>query len=115
MPLYAYECQDCGEQSEVIQKFSDKPLTKCESCGGKLRKLLSAPSFHLKGGGWYADGYGSGKPSASDSGGGSESKSSESKSSESKTSESKDSGTSDTKKKSDKKAGKKKKSAKKAS
>ena len=61
MPLYGYQCSKCGEEFEYLQKFSDPPMTKCESCGGKLEKQLSAPAFHLKGGGWYADGYASAK------------------------------------------------------
>lgn len=59
MPIYAYECTKCGEQAEYIQKISDAPMKKCESCGGKLSKLMTAASFHLKGGGWYKDGYAS--------------------------------------------------------
>jgi len=54
MPFYEYECPNCGYQDEVLQKISDKPLTKCPSCGKKgLRKLISAPVFRLKGSGWY--------------------------------------------------------------
>lgn len=59
MPIYAYECKSCGKQAEYIQKFSDEPKSECEHCGGALQKLISAPAFHLKGGGWYADGYAS--------------------------------------------------------
>lgn len=65
MPMYEYQCGGCREIFEVIQKFSDDPLTTCESCGGTLSKLLSAPSFHLTGGGWYADGYADAKPGTS--------------------------------------------------
>ena len=57
MPMYEYKCADCGATAEYIQKFSDPPMTECEVCEGRLEKALSAPSFHLKGGGWYADGY----------------------------------------------------------
>ncbi|RPI75036.1 MAG: zinc ribbon domain-containing protein [Desulfobacteraceae bacterium] len=59
MPIYEYECQKCGEMTEVLQSFSDKPLHKCEKCNGKLRKLISQNSFHLKGSGWYATDYAS--------------------------------------------------------
>ena len=59
MPIYEYECEKCHEISEALQHFSDPPLTTCEHCGGPLHKLISKSSFHLKGGGWYADGYGS--------------------------------------------------------
>lgn len=59
MPLYEYRCAACGHDLEAIQKFSDAPLTDCPACGApKLEKLLSQSSFALKGGGWYADGYG---------------------------------------------------------
>jgi len=54
MPFYEYECPHCGYDEEVLQKITDKPLTKCPSCGKKgLRKLMSAPVFRLKGSGWY--------------------------------------------------------------
>lgn len=54
MPFYEYECRACGAQIEVLQKISDKPLRKCEGCGkNSLVKLVSAPIFRLKGGGWY--------------------------------------------------------------
>lgn len=59
MPMYEYRCQACGYQYEVIQKFSDPELTDCPSCGeAQLKKLMSMSSFALRGGGWYADGYG---------------------------------------------------------
>jgi len=54
MPFYEYECASCKFYMEVMQKITDAPLTKCPSCGEKaLRKLVSAPVFRLKGGGWY--------------------------------------------------------------
>jgi putative FmdB family regulatory protein len=54
MPFYEYECQACKFYTEVMQKISDSPLTKCPSCGKRrLKKLVSAPVFRLKGGGWY--------------------------------------------------------------
>jgi putative FmdB family regulatory protein len=54
MPFYEYECAHCGYKDEVLQKITDKPLTKCPSCGRKgLKKLISAPVFRLKGSGWY--------------------------------------------------------------
>ena len=54
MPFYEYECQACKFYTEVMQKITEVPLTKCPSCGKRtLRKLLSAPVFRLKGGGWY--------------------------------------------------------------
>jgi putative FmdB family regulatory protein len=65
MPLYEYECTACKRHTEKIQKFSDPEITVCPHCGGKLELVISAPAFSLKGGGWYADGYGSAKPPAS--------------------------------------------------
>ena len=54
MPFYEYECANCKFYMEVMQKITDTPLTKCPSCGQKsLKKLVSAPVFRLKGGGWY--------------------------------------------------------------
>jgi putative FmdB family regulatory protein len=54
MPFYEYECQNCKFYSEVMQKISDEPLKKCPSCGkDTMIKLISAPNFRLKGGGWY--------------------------------------------------------------
>ena len=53
MPIYEYECKNCGHVFDVLQKMSDDPLTECPECGQPdLRKLLSAPNFHLKGKGW---------------------------------------------------------------
>ena len=57
MPIYEYECSQCGAIEEVIQKFSDDPLTICKHCSGKLTKLMSQSSFHLKGSGWYVTDY----------------------------------------------------------
>lgn len=57
MPIYEYQCTQCGEITEALQKFSDKPLTACASCSGKLQKLISQSSFHLKGSGWYVTDY----------------------------------------------------------
>ena len=57
MPIYEYECTGCGHTQEVLQKFSDKPLSKCPRCSGKLQKLVSHSSFHLKGTGWYVTDY----------------------------------------------------------
>jgi putative FmdB family regulatory protein len=54
VPIYEYTCEACGERQEIIQKISDQPLEKCPLCGArKLRKLVSAAAFRLKGGGWY--------------------------------------------------------------
>jgi putative FmdB family regulatory protein len=57
MPIYEYECTKCGNIEEALQKFSDKPLNKCRHCSGKLHKLVSQSTFHLKGTGWYVTDY----------------------------------------------------------
>jgi len=57
MPLYEYECTQCGRIEEALQKFSDRPLTKCRHCSGRLHKMISQSSFHLKGSGWYVTDY----------------------------------------------------------
>ena len=54
MPIYEYKCSKCEHQFEVIQRFSDNPVESCPACNRKtVKKLVSAPSFRLKGGGWY--------------------------------------------------------------
>ena len=57
MPIYEYKCEGCGETFEVIQKFSDEPLTVHEKCGGNVHRVLTAPAFQFKGSGWYATDY----------------------------------------------------------
>jgi putative FmdB family regulatory protein len=57
MPIYEYQCDQCGKIQEAIQKFSDRPLTQCKHCSGKLNKLISHSTFHLKGTGWYVTDY----------------------------------------------------------
>ena len=71
MPLYEYECLKCGERFEIIQKFSDDPVTAHTEhggspCDGLVRKLLCAPAIQFKGSGWYVNDYGKGgkKPPA---------------------------------------------------
>jgi putative FmdB family regulatory protein len=54
MPFYEYQCKSCGHDLEAMQKISDPPLKKCPHCGkSQLERLMSAPVFRLKGGGWY--------------------------------------------------------------
>lgn len=54
MPIYEYECNDCGHRLEKLQKISDQPLTDCPACEEPgLRKLVSAVAFRLSGSGWY--------------------------------------------------------------
>ena len=57
MPLYEYACEQCGERFEVMQKFTDQPLTTHEKCGGRVQRLISAPAFQFKGSGWYVTDY----------------------------------------------------------
>lgn len=57
MPIYEYECKKCKAHVEALQKMSDKPLTKCRKCGGRLEKQWSNTSFQLKGSGWYLTDY----------------------------------------------------------
>ena len=56
MPVYEYSCQQCGE-FEVTQKITDKSLSRCPTCKGKVKKLISNISFQLKGTGWYITDY----------------------------------------------------------
>lgn len=67
MPLYEYECTSCEHRVEVIQRFSDEPLTECSECGAEIKKLLSAPAVQFKGTGWYVTDYGGRKSSESSS------------------------------------------------
>ena len=53
MPTYQYACTDCGEQLEVVQKFTDDALTICPACDGRLRKVFSAVGVVFKGSGFY--------------------------------------------------------------
>ena len=54
MPFYEYQCKSCGHELEAMQKVSDPLLKKCPHCGkSQLTRLMSAPVFRLKGGGWY--------------------------------------------------------------
>lgn len=57
MPLYEYQCDNCGKTVEIIQKFSDGPPAECPSCGGEVQRLLSAPAIQFKGSGWYINDY----------------------------------------------------------
>jgi len=57
MPVYEYRCHKCGETTEIMQKFSDAPLSRCPRCNGKVSKIISNCAFHLKGSGWYVTDY----------------------------------------------------------
>ena len=71
MPIYEYQCDECGASFEVMQRMSDDPLTECEKCGGPLRKVLHPVAIHFKGSGFYTTDYGKGsgrRPGGRDSG-----------------------------------------------
>ena len=80
MPLYEYECAQCKERVEILQRMSDPPYTHCPKCGGEVRKLVSSPAIQFKGSGFYKTDYGKSEkksetksdttPSKSDSGSG---------------------------------------------
>ena len=53
MPTYQYACTECGDQTEVVQRFTDDPLTVCDPCGGRLRKVFSPVGIVFKGSGFY--------------------------------------------------------------
>ncbi len=91
MPLYEYQCQQCGKKFEVIEKFTDGPLTVHEDCGGEVERLISAPSLRFKGTGWYVTDYApkGNSPATGESNGKSESKGDSSKSESSKSESSK--------------------------
>ena len=57
MPIYEYQCRKCNAHIEAMQKITDKPLTKCRKCGGRLEKQWSSTSFQFKGSGWYVTDY----------------------------------------------------------
>src|ERR1700759_4694726 len=90
MPIYEYGCAACGHQFEEWQKITDKPVKVCPKCKAKkVERLISAPSFHLKGGGWYSDLYAGPKPNgAKDQGSSKDSTSKEAASASSSTNKS---------------------------
>ena len=59
MPFYEYKCTKCDHQTEIFQKISDPPIKRCELCNGKMKRLISQTTFHLKGTGWYVTDYAS--------------------------------------------------------
>ncbi len=75
MPIYAYRCGDCGFEKDVLQKFSDAPLSDCPQCHKPtFGRMVTAPNFQLKGTGWYVTdfrgGNGAGKGGANGAGNG---------------------------------------------
>lgn len=70
MPIYAYRCESCGFEKDVLQKISDAPLTQCPSCGADaFRKQVTAAGFQLKGSGWYVTDFRGGNSGNSGNGG----------------------------------------------
>ncbi|MEK6375749.1 MAG: FmdB family zinc ribbon protein [Acidobacteriota bacterium] len=57
MPLYEYQCTQCRERTEILQRTSDPPFTHCPKCGGEVKKLFSSPSIQFKGSGFYKTDY----------------------------------------------------------
>jgi putative FmdB family regulatory protein len=53
VPTYQYQCTECGEGLEAVQKFTDDALTECPNCGGRLKKVFSAVGIVFKGSGFY--------------------------------------------------------------
>jgi putative FmdB family regulatory protein len=88
MPVYEYECQKCGT-FETTQRITEEPLSKCPTCKGKVKKLISNTSFQLKGTGWYITDYARKGKDAPKSENGASSSSSESKESKTESKESK--------------------------
>jgi putative FmdB family regulatory protein len=68
VPTYQYACTECGEPLEVVQKFSDDPLTECPACSGRLRKVFSAAAIVFRGSGFYRTDSRSGSTTSSSSG-----------------------------------------------
>jgi putative FmdB family regulatory protein len=79
MPIYEYTCRKCRAHVEALQKVSDKPLSKCKKCGGKLEKEWSRSGIQFKGAGWYVTDYAGRKTDAAGEGGGAAEPKSESK------------------------------------
>jgi putative FmdB family regulatory protein len=75
MPIYEYQCKQCDDRHEIIQRFSDAPLSHCPKCGGEMKKLFSSPAIQFKGSGFYKTDYASGTSSKPDSKGESKSES----------------------------------------
>lgn len=72
MPIYEYQCNACERVIEAMVKMGARGPRKCAECSGRLQKIVSRTSFQLKGGGWYAHGYGNGSKKAGSGSGGSQ-------------------------------------------
>jgi len=53
MPIYSYQCEKCGTRFDRMQKFTDKPLTRCPECRGQVKRLIQPAGIVFKGSGWY--------------------------------------------------------------
>ncbi|MGD1220044.1 MULTISPECIES: FmdB family zinc ribbon protein [Streptomyces] len=96
MPTYQYQCTECGEGLEAVQKFTDDALTECPNCGGRLKKVFSAVGIVFKGSGFYRNdsrGSSSSSSPASSKTSGSSTSTSSSSTASSSSSDSKSSGT----------------------
>ncbi|MEU1199479.1 FmdB family zinc ribbon protein [Streptomyces sp. NPDC005813] len=96
MPTYQYQCTECGEGLEAVQKFTDDALTECPNCGGRLKKVFSAVGIVFKGSGFYRNdsrGSSSSSSPASSKTSGSATSTSSSSTASSSSSDSKSSGT----------------------
>ena len=67
MPIYEYECKQCNERMEIIQRISDPPFTHCPKCGSEVRKLFSSPAIQFRGSGFYKTDYASSRNAGSSS------------------------------------------------
>ncbi len=95
MPIFEYECTECGERVEHLQLSSDSPLKACPVCGAEVRKLMSAPAFQFKGTGWYVTDYAAKDKSGQADGNGAEKKAGDAKAADSGSKSSDKSGSSD--------------------
>lgn len=83
MPIYEYQCTACDHRFEAEQRITENPLDTCPKCNEKkVRRLISATAFHLKGSGWYKTDYGSSSNGSSSSAGSSSTTSSSANGSE---------------------------------
>ena len=67
MPTYEYECQDCGHRFEVFQRITEDPVSACEKCSGKVRKVILPVGIVFKGSGFHINDYRKPDPSAKSS------------------------------------------------
>ncbi len=100
MPTYEYRCADCGHTFDIVQAFTDDPLTECPECGGRLKKVFGSVGISFKGSGFYVNDSGSKKKSTTSASSSGSSSSDSSSSSASSSSDSSTTGSDSSKKKS---------------